>query len=524
MAEKLDPVRGQDRVPTSEDIHFENDTDSDIDSTDEVELLRQHKSTLRHVPQALPRIRRPYQNARIEPTRPPSIIPRSYAAQAASAAVSDIYVGRSGGLRDNPPNGRHRPRSVCIHTPNATIVPSALIYKLTEAEICPSHLQRLPNGDLEITFKTLEDKDRFFRLPYVHLPRRDWEPGMHNPPPVWVRIAHKPAELKFDVVVRKFGGFGRVLFARENENPGTEILNGGITFKMILTEPVPSFVHLGPYCLAVRHYGQPQTCRKCDSRGHIAAQCSIKRCYNCGLTGHINADCPENSRCQGCGSPEHHLVQCDASWVPEANRFTPEPSSDLAPRENDSSGDEDSNAAGAVLAQNEAAATQGPSPSAAEEENCSTAANQEADNSQQSPNWSDTMEQTAGSAGADPAQEETAVTHVSSPSNGGVGTENCPIAAPGESASIQNSSTPEDNGQAVKNWYDPPTPVTDGMISSSKFSSPILLSPQRSVEAGAPAASKRSFQEDNVSDISAVRRPSTKKKQKGRSARQPAPS
>ena len=134
------------------------------------------------------------------------------------------------------------------------------------------------------------------------------------------------------------------------------------------------------------------------------------------------------------------------------------------------------------------------------------------------------MEQTAGSAGADPAQEETEVTHVSSPSNGGVGTENCPIAAPGESASIQNSSTPEDNGQAVKNWYDPSTSATDGMISSSKFSSPILLSPQRSVEAGAPAASKRSFQEDNVSDISAVRRPSTKKKQKGRSARQPAPS
>ena len=107
------------------------------------------------------------------------------------------------------------------------------------------------------------------------------------------------------------------------------------------------------------------------------------------------------------------------------------------------------------------------------------------------------MEQTAGSAGADPAQEETAVTHVSSPSNGGVGTENCPIAAPGESASIQNSSTPEDNGQAVKNWYDPSTPAIDGMISSSKFSSP---------------------------DISAVRRPSTKKKQKGRSDRQPAPS
>eukprot|EP00795_Rhopilema_esculentum_P015901 gene15901-7233_t len=109
---------------------------------------------------------------------------KSYTAQAAAATVLNIYVRRSGEVRDNPPNGRHCPRSVCLHIPNAHIIPSALIKRLTEAGIKPSHLQRLPNGDLKITFHTLEDKVHFVYLPYVHLPRRNWEPGMENPPPM----------------------------------------------------------------------------------------------------------------------------------------------------------------------------------------------------------------------------------------------------------------------------------------------------------------------------------------------------
>eukprot|EP00795_Rhopilema_esculentum_P015886 gene15886-7218_t len=60
------------------------------------------------------------------------------------------------------------------HTPNASIVPSALIKKLADSGIKQSHLKHLPNEDLEITF-SLADKARFFDLPYVHLPRRSWE-------------------------------------------------------------------------------------------------------------------------------------------------------------------------------------------------------------------------------------------------------------------------------------------------------------------------------------------------------------
>ena len=145
-------------------------------------------------------------------------------------------------------------------------------------------------------------------------PRRPWQPGLRDHPPVWVRVFNKPAEFVPEVVERRLSRFGRVQFARENTHPGTNKLNKVMTLKMIMTEPIPSYVHLGPACLLVQYEGQPMTCRKCDSRTHLAANCSAKRC---GRVGHINADCPESSLCQGCGSSEHHLAQCDTSFFPD---------------------------------------------------------------------------------------------------------------------------------------------------------------------------------------------------------------
>ena len=522
MAEKpalggVMPLGSKDHDQVPEKVALSQDSESDISPEEEMELLRQHKSHMRQETNRRPYIGNLHRN-------PPE---KSYAAQAAAATVLDIYIGRSGGLRDNPPNGRHRPRSVCLHTPNAHIIPSALIKKLAEAGIKPSHLQRLPNGDLEITFHTVADKARFFDLPYVHLPRRNWEPGMENPPPIWVRATHKPAELLLDTVVRRFEGFGRVLFARENLDPGTDVKNGTITMKMVLAQPVPSFVHLGMYCLPVRHYGQPQTCRKCDSRGHIASQCNVKRCYNCGLTGHINADCTEVSRCQGCGSTGHHIVQCDTSWVSEAERDPDEPSSDLS--SSSSSDDEDQEqmfATDTALAPVAISDTQDSKLTHTEEaplgqEDKEIAATEGPCSTEQSQSSNKTEPATDG-AGADSTLEETAVTHVRSSSDGGFGTENRQVAAPKKMASTPELFSQLENGQSVKNWYDTSSP--NGMSPSSTFSSPLPLSTQDSVAAVAPAASKRSFQDDNVSDISAVRRPSTKKRPKGRSARQPTPS
>ena len=112
---------------------------------------------------------------------------------------------------------------------------------------------------------------------------------------------------------------GRPAFVCQGEHPPrcTNKLNRVMTLKMIMMEPIPSYVYLGLACLLVRHQGQPMTCRKCDSRTHLAANCSAKRCFNCGCVGHINADCSESSLSQACGSPEQHLAQCNTSFFPD---------------------------------------------------------------------------------------------------------------------------------------------------------------------------------------------------------------
>ena len=314
---------------------------------------------------------------------------------------------------------------------NASIVPSALIKKLADSGIKRSHLQRLPSGGLENTFHTLPDKARFFDLPYVHMPRRSWEPGMDNSPPIWVRISHKPAELQLNALVRRFEGFGWVLFARENADSGTDVMNCMVTMKVILSQPVPSFVHLGIYCLAVRHYGQPQTCCKCDSRGHIASQCNAKRCYKCGMTGHINADCTEIGRCQGCRSTEHHIVQCDTSWVSKAGMDPDEPSSDLSCEDDDEENQEqmpNNDPALAPVAISDTQDSQGAliETSETNPEVGETAAAKEAPSTELSPAQSDESEPAAKGAGADLSPEETTVTHVRSSSGGDVGTKKFP--------------------------------------------------------------------------------------------------
>ena len=104
---------------------------------------------------------------------------------------------------------------------------------------------------MEITFPSIGMRNKFFSLPFVHSPRRRWEAGLTNSQSLWVRIFHKPAELLLEIVQHKFSQFGQVLFARENDVLETGVFTCCVTMKMIISEPIPSYVHLGPYCLLV---------------------------------------------------------------------------------------------------------------------------------------------------------------------------------------------------------------------------------------------------------------------------------
>ena len=147
--------------------------------------------------------------------------------------------------------GRERPRSICVHATNGLIDCRAFIQKLADHNLKPTLFQKLPNGDLEVTFALLGDKDQFLSLEFVRRPRILWKPGLQHPPPVWVRIFHIPMELLPEIVQRRMEYFGRGLLARENIHPGTDIGNRAMTLKMVIKDAIPSYVHVGPYSLLV---------------------------------------------------------------------------------------------------------------------------------------------------------------------------------------------------------------------------------------------------------------------------------
>ena len=241
------------------------------------------------------------------------------------------------------------------------------------------------------------------------------------------------------------------------------------------------------------------TVGKCDSRDHFAVNCNVKRCYNCRENGHINVDCPRESQCQGCGSTEPHIVQCDTSWVVEK-----------------------------------------------EEENCRPHLEQEG----KSPPATDSPSMQEDTPSPRPSEEppapvDEAVVVFPDPPLGWANSQpnvtvapttnevTIPDSLPAETAEppSYNNDYPTTTDSAetnankrniiMKPWYENLSFASPE--SPNKTNSPSLFSfspPSSSVEAGGPAASKRSFQDDSVSDISANRRPSTKK-QKGRAVRQP---
>ena len=192
MAEKL-PRWGS--VPYgSEDLAIEEETQSSEEVTDlgiERERLVLHQQELRLsglqvVPQ---RNRCPYlgpSSGTGSLSRPLPVLPsvadnagreRNYTAAVgrAAAPVEEVIVGRSGGLRMNN-IGRPRPRTVCVHSGKGAIDCKALISKLESNMLEPTHVQKLPNGDLEVIFPTIAEKVRFLGLDFMRHPQRPWQP------------------------------------------------------------------------------------------------------------------------------------------------------------------------------------------------------------------------------------------------------------------------------------------------------------------------------------------------------------
>ena len=105
-----------------------------------------------------------------------------------------------------------------------------------------------------------------------------------------------------------------------------EVENGIRHWRMLLNQPIPSVVRVGPVRLTVRYEGQPGSCYKCGSFGHTPTQRQNIVCHYCGEMGHRVAECRAKQRkCTFCGSGEH-LANQDLNYQsperdnpPEAN-------------------------------------------------------------------------------------------------------------------------------------------------------------------------------------------------------------
>ena len=165
-----------------------------------------------------------------------------------------------------------------------TISPRFLLEKPKQHNLIPQQIQGLLNSEIAVTFKTVADTQSFLNLDFVATSSLA---SQNSSRPLWVRVHFKLAELQSKVVHDYLSTYGSILFSRENTIIGTDVLSGSLTFKMRLNDHIPSFIYIGPICLAVNYDGQPPTCRKCDSTSHIARACQVKRCFNCGKAGHL---------------------------------------------------------------------------------------------------------------------------------------------------------------------------------------------------------------------------------------------
>ena len=148
--------------------------------------------------------------------------------------------------------------------------PRIIVAKLQSLDIVPQQIKVQLNGDFAVTFKSVAENDSFLASDYVSRSPR------YLSHPVWIRVIIKPAELKAGVVLDRIKDFGSILFYREKTIMDTGILSGTLPFKIKLQRQIPSFIYIGPLCLAVQYAGQTSTCRKCDASSHIAKQCVVK--------------------------------------------------------------------------------------------------------------------------------------------------------------------------------------------------------------------------------------------------------
>ena len=124
-----------------------------------------------------------------------------------------------------------------------------------------------------------------------------------------VKIYECPTEMPDTVLIGRLACYGRVLsFRRDRLSVGIE--NGVRTARMQLIRHIPSVIGLVGEFIRIWYPSQPKTCRRCGDDGHLARDCSSRRCFNCDRPGHVIDTCPELELCSICLASDHVINDC----------------------------------------------------------------------------------------------------------------------------------------------------------------------------------------------------------------------
>ena len=154
-------------------------------------------------------------------------------------------------------------------------------------------MQRRMNGEVVITFKHPETKEKFLRMNSLSVDGNSFAVQDIDRPLTFLTIYDAPFELSELAIINRLAPYCEVLHYRRGRfdfMPG--VCNGLRHYRVRIIKPIPSFLRFGKLLLFLKHEGQVPTCRRCNQPGHFSYLCVDKICFNCEQLGHEAPACP----------------------------------------------------------------------------------------------------------------------------------------------------------------------------------------------------------------------------------------
>ena len=214
-----------------------------------------------------------------------------------------------------------RPCTVFVN-PRARLPANVFIDALNNAQVDPrsiSCIQRQTNGEVVLTFRSVEHRESFLRLNTLEIQGQPFALQDIDRPLTYVQIFDAPYEMPDSAIIHRLSKYCDVLHHRRGyfKLPGFESVQDGVRhYRVRLKNPIPNFIRFGKILINVRYDQQPRTCRHCHQRGHFANACHEIACYNCEQTGHQAATCPNALLCSICKQPDHRAKSFSIFLVP----------------------------------------------------------------------------------------------------------------------------------------------------------------------------------------------------------------